>query len=77
MVNNERTKNPKPGSTDINGYAIPRYIVHGGPEVAKAKGLKSRECQFIMDPVSSEEHRKNREAMFKRWEDAGAVHIYP
>jgi hypothetical protein len=72
-----KTQTPKPGSIDINGYVIPRYIVHGGPEIAQAKGLKASECQFIMDPVASEEHRKNRDAMLKRWEDAGAEHIYP
>jgi hypothetical protein len=33
-------------------------------------------CQYIMDPPSSEEHRRNREAMFKRWEAAGAIHVY-
>lgn len=61
----------------MNGYAIPRYIVHGGPEVAEAKGLDSSQCQYIMEPVTSEEHRKNREAMFARWLNAGARHVYP
>jgi hypothetical protein len=67
----------QPGSTDINGKAIPRYIIHGGPEVAEAKGIKTSECQFIDSPVTSEEHRKNREAMFERWVAAGAEHVYP
>lgn len=70
-------RKPEPGSRDVNGYAIPRYIVHGGPEVSRAKGLNTNECQYIMDPVTSEEHRKNREAMFARWEEAGAEHVYP
>jgi hypothetical protein len=79
MVKREKTesKKPTPGSADVNGYAIPRYIVHGGPEVAEAKGLDTSQCQFIMDPVTSEEHRKNRDAMFARWEEAGAEHVYP
>ena len=68
---------PTPGSVDVNGYAIPRYIVHGGPAVAEAKGLNASQCQYIMDPVTSEEHRKNRDAMFARWEKAGAEHVYP
>ena len=67
----------RPGLKDVNGHPIPRYIVHGEPEIARAKGLKTGECQFITDPVTSEEHRKNREAMFKRWEEAGAEHVYP
>lgn len=72
----ERQK-PKPGSVDVNGFVIPRYIVHGSPEVAKAKGLDPSQCQYIEDPVTSEEHRKNREAMFARWLEAGAEHVYP
>lgn len=67
----------KPGSVDENGYAIPRYNVHGGPEVAEAKGLDENQCQYITDPVRSEVHRKNRDAMFARWVKAGAEHVYP
>lgn len=66
----------KPGSVDVNGYAIPKYIVHGGPEVAKAQGLDLSQCQFIMESVTSEGHRKRREAMFARWVEAGAQHVY-
>ena len=60
----------------MNGYAIPKYIVHGGPELADKMGLDRSICQYIRDPPSSEEHQRNREAMFKRWEAAGAVHVY-
>lgn len=67
----------RPGMRDVNGYAIPKYIVHGGPELADSMGLEKSMCQYIMDTPSSKEHQRNREAMFKRWEDAGAVHIYP
>ncbi len=79
MVNRSRIekRKPKPGSVDVNGFVIPRYIVHGGPDVARAKGLDLSQCQYIEDPVTSEEHRRNREAMFARWEQAGAEHIYP
>lgn len=79
MVSRFRTEKDKPrvSSVDVNGFAIPKYIVHGGPEVADAKGLDHSLCQYIQNPVTSEEHRKNREAMFKRWEEAGAEHIYP
>jgi RNase adaptor protein for sRNA GlmZ degradation len=66
----------RPGMLDVNGKPIPKYIVHGGPELADIKGLDHSMCQYIMDPPSSEEHRRNREAMFKRWEAAGAIHVY-
>ena len=67
----------RPGLLDVNGKPIPKYIVHGGPELAALKGLDRSVCQYIMDPPTSDEHRRNREAMFKRWEAAGATHVYP
>lgn len=69
----------KAGSSDpLNGRPIPRYIVHGGPELAKARGLRESQCSLNHDePPTSEEHRKNREAMWARWVEAGAEHVYP
>ncbi len=67
----------KPGDRDVNGYAIPKYIVHGGPELAAEKGLPSSQCQYFDEEPKSEEHRKNRDAMWERWVKAGAEHVYP
>jgi hypothetical protein len=67
----------KPGDRDVNGYSIPKYIVHGGPEVAKRLGLPGSQCQYFEDQPSSEEHRKRRDAMWERWLEAGAEHVYP
>ena len=72
-----KTKLWKPGSVDINGKPIPRYIVHGGPELSDARGLDDRICQYFVDPPTSDAHRKNREAMWERWVRAGAEHVYP
>jgi hypothetical protein len=74
----QRSPRPKkPGDGDVNGYAIPRYIIHGGPELARRKGLPTSECQFFDEAPSSDEHRRKREAMWERWVQAGAEHIYP
>lgn len=67
----------KPGDRDVNGYAIPKYIVHGGPELAKKLGLPSSQCQYFTEAPSSEEHRRRRDAMWERWVEAGAEHVYP
>lgn len=76
MIQNVSPKK-KPGDSDVNGYAIPKYIVHGGPELAKRLGLPSSQCQYFNEPPSSEEHRKRRDAMWERWVQAGAEHVYP
>jgi hypothetical protein len=72
---NRETK--KPGDTDVNGFAIPKYIVHGGPGVAVEKGLSGSECQYFDEQPKSEEHRRNTETMWERWVHAGAEHVYP
>lgn len=66
----------KPGCKGKNGHPIPHYIVHGDTDLAKANGLDLGLCQFIREPAKSEEHRKNREALFAEWEAAGAQHVY-
>lgn len=60
-----------------NGKPIPRYIVHGGPELSVARGLDSNICLYFDEPPTSDEHRKNLEAMWARWVDSGAEHVYP
>jgi hypothetical protein len=75
MKKNSRMK--KPGDIDLNGYPIPKYIIHGGPELAKKLKLPSSQCQFFDEPPNSDEHHKNREAMWARWVQAGAQHVYP
>ncbi len=60
-----------------NGKPIPRYIVHGGPELSAALGLASKICQYFNEPPTSDEHRRNLEAMWARWVAAGAEHVYP
>jgi hypothetical protein len=75
---NDRGKTlPKPGDADVNGHAIPHYIIHGGTEVADSHGLSYALCQFIDQPTTSVVHERNRQAMFARWEKAGAKHVYP
>ncbi|WDL80829.1 hypothetical protein IU367_12030 [Aeromonas bestiarum] len=76
-MNKKSSQGKKPGELDVNGYPIPRYIVHGGPELAKLRGLPDSECQFFDELPNSEEHRKNQDAMWARWVNAGAEHIYP
>jgi hypothetical protein len=76
-MNQKSSRSKKPGDKDINGFAIPRYIVHGGPELAKKLGLPSAECQYFVEQPRSEEHRRNRDAMWVRWVQAGAEHVYP
>lgn len=67
----------KPYTRDANGKPVPHYIVHGGPELSRARGLPSSECNYFDSPPTSEEHRRNREAMWDRWVAAGAEHVYP
>lgn len=76
-MNRKLSQGKKPGDLDVNGYPIPVYIVHGGPELAKRLSLPSSQCQYFDEPPHSDEHRKNREAMWERWVKAGAKHIYP
>lgn len=76
-MNQKRSTIKKPGDKDENGYAIPHYIIHGGPELSEKMGLPSSQCQYFDDQPNSEEHRKNLGKMWKRWEQAGAKHIYP
>lgn len=73
-----RRRTLKPGDVDVNGYAIPAYIVHGGPDLARSKGLPLSECQFFGEDVEPQTaaHRRNRDAMWKRWVKAGALHVY-
>lgn len=67
----------KPGIVDVNGKPIPRYIVHGGPDLAADKKLPTSQCQFFDEPPRSEDHRRNLDAMWARWVKAGAEHVYP
>ncbi|MBF4245723.1 hypothetical protein EA004_11810 [Vibrio anguillarum] len=76
-MNKKPAQSKEPGDLDVNGHPIPRYIIHGGPELAKQLNLPASECQFFDEPPHSEEHRKNRKAMWARWIKAGAEHIYP
>ena len=76
-MNQRKSRSKKPGDKGENGYAIPRYIVHGGPELAERLGLPSAECQFFDEQTRSEEHRLNRDAMWARWVQVGAEHVYP
>jgi len=67
----------KPGDSDVNGYAIPKYIIHGCPELARKLGHPISQCQFFDEQPNSDEHRRNRDAMWERWVKAGAEHVYP
>jgi hypothetical protein len=70
------TRTWRPGTLDVNGGPIPKYIVHGGPELAHKKGLDRSQCLYFPDQPSSDEHRRNRDEMWERWVKAGAEHIY-
>lgn len=59
-----------------NGKPIPRYIVHGGPALSDARGLDDSICQYFDEPPTSDEHRRNLEAMWARWVAVGAEHVY-
>lgn len=72
-----KTGAKKPGDLDVNGRPIPWYIVHGGPELAEELGLPTSQCQYFDEPPTSDEHRRNLEAMWERWVEAGAKHVYP
>ena len=61
----------------MNGRPIPKYIVHGGPELAQSRKLPTSQCQYFYEQPTSEEHRRNRDAMWERWVQAGAEHVYP
>jgi hypothetical protein len=76
-MNQRSSRRKKPGDRDVNGYAIPKYIVHGGPELAERLGLPGSQCQFFDEQPSSDEHRRRRDAMWERWVEAGAEHVYP
>ncbi|MGN5108718.1 hypothetical protein ACTG18_10750 [Aeromonas hydrophila] len=76
-MNKKTSQAKKPGDLDVNGYPIPKYIVHGGPELAEQHDLPNSECQFFNELPNSEDHRKKQNAMWKRWVKAGAIHIYP
>lgn len=76
-MTNSASRKKRPGDKDVNGKPIPRYIVHGGPDLARERGLPPSECQYFDEEPNSEEHRKNRDAMWQRWVDAGAEHVYP